>query len=120
VLVPSILRSVAGINEDVVVPVSRKVSSSGDGAEIAARVLDPKGDRAALMRSLRALPVVVPTEHSWQQVETWIERAARAGDRFGLSDLLVAALADELGGLVWSLDADFERMSALKFVRLYG
>lgn len=76
-------------------------------------------DRAALMRSLRALPVVVPTEHTWEQVETWIERAARAGHRFGLSDLLVAAMADEIGGLVWSLDADFERMRALKFVRLY-
>jgi predicted nucleic acid-binding protein len=78
-----------------------------------------QADRAVLMRSLRALPVVMPTEETWQQVESWIERAARAGDRFGLSDLLVAALADELGGLVWSLDADFQRMSALKFVRLY-
>ena len=78
-----------------------------------------QSDRAALMRSLAALPVVMPTDQTWQQVETWVERAARGGHRFGLSDLLVAALADELGGLVWSLDADFQRMSTLKFVRLY-
>jgi predicted nucleic acid-binding protein len=79
-----------------------------------------RADRAALKRALTALPVVVPTEQTWQRVEQWIEKAADAGQRFGLPDLLVAALADDLGALVWSLDADFVRMARLKLVRLYG
>mgnify|MGYP001379926879 CR=1 FL=1 len=33
--------------------------------------------------------------------------------------LLIGALARETGSLVWSLDADFERMSGLGFVDLY-
>jgi predicted nucleic acid-binding protein len=32
---------------------------------------------------------------------------------------LIAALASEIGGLVWSLDRDFERMTQLKLVALY-
>ena len=79
-----------------------------------------RADRPALKRGLSALPVVMPTEQTWQLVERWIERAADAGQRFGLPDLLIAALADELGALVWSLDADFVRMARLKLVRLYG
>ena len=79
-----------------------------------------RADRPALKRALTALPVVVPTEQTWQLVEQWIEKAADAGQRFGLPDLLIAALADELGALVWSLDADFARMATLKLVRLYG
>jgi hypothetical protein len=34
--------------------------------------------------------------------------------------LFVSILADELGGLVWSLDSDFERLEKLKLVRLYS
>ena len=49
----------------------------------------------------------------------WIERAADAGQRFAISDLLIASLAAEIGGLVWSLDKDFERMERLKLVSLY-
>jgi hypothetical protein len=33
--------------------------------------------------------------------------------------LLIARLAHDIGGLVWSLDSDFERMARLKLVRLY-
>lgn len=79
-----------------------------------------RADRAALKRALSALPVVAPSEQTWQLVERWIETAADAGQRFGLADLLIAALADELGALVWSLDADFVRLAKLKLVRLYG
>ncbi len=79
-----------------------------------------RADRPALKRALSALPVLVPTEETWQLVERWIETAADAGQRFGLPDLLIAALAEELGALVWSLDADFARMAKLKLVRLYG
>ena len=86
--------------------------------ELAASVASK--DRSAFKRALAALPVVVPSPSTWQIVERWIEPAADAGHRFGLKDLPIAALADEIGGLVWSLHSDFERMAALKLVGLYG
>lgn len=76
--------------------------------------------RDELKRSLAALPVVVPTEHTWSLVQAWTESAANAGFRFGLTDLLIAALAEEVGALVWSLDADFQQLAALNLVRLYA
>jgi len=78
-----------------------------------------RSERAALKRALTALPVVAPTDETWLLMDRWIEQAANAGQRFALTDLLIAALAEELGALVWSLDADFERMSAAGLVRLY-
>ena len=75
--------------------------------------------RAAFRRSLTSLPVVRPTDDTWAVVERWVEQAADAGHRFGLADLLIAALAYELGGSVWSLDADFDRMATLGFVQAY-
>ncbi|MGQ0735619.1 MAG: PIN domain-containing protein [Acidobacteriota bacterium] len=77
-------------------------------------------DRAALRRALASLPLVLPTEDTWKLVESWIEPAARAGYRFGIADWLIAAMASELGALVWSLDKDFEQLAALKLVQLYG
>jgi predicted nucleic acid-binding protein len=76
-------------------------------------------DRPRLRRALSALPVVYPTEATWPIIDEWIGRAGRAGQRFGFGDLLIGALAHELGALVWSLDEDFTRMSRLKFVGLY-
>ncbi len=76
-------------------------------------------DRAALRRALSGLPVLVPGEETWAQLARWVDAAADAGERFAVTDLLIAALADEVGGLVWSRDADFARMARLKFVRLY-
>ena len=78
-----------------------------------------RSTRAALTRALTALPVVAPTDETWALMERWIEQAANVGQRFALTDLLIAALAEELGGLVWSLDADFERMEQLGLVRRY-
>lgn len=78
-----------------------------------------KDQRPALRRALSALPVIAPTDETWPLIERWIDQAANAGHRFSLTDLLIAALADEVGALVWSLDADFERMAAIGFVRLY-
>jgi predicted nucleic acid-binding protein len=75
--------------------------------------------RAAFRRSVTALPIVRPTDATWAVVERWVDEAADAGHRFGLSDLLIAALAHELTALVWSLDADFKRMAALGFVQTY-
>ena len=76
-------------------------------------------DRSAFKRALEALLVVVPSEDTWRIIGSWIEPAADAGHRFAITDLLIAGLAHELGGLVWSLDADFERLASLGFVSLY-
>ena len=62
----------------------------------------------------------MPTEDTWKPLAEWIQRAADAGQHFTLTDLLIAALAEEIDALVWSLDTDFERMERLKMVRLYG
>jgi predicted nucleic acid-binding protein len=79
-----------------------------------------KHDRKAHRAAFSALPQVVPTEETWQPLTDWIARAADAGERFTISDLLIASLAVEIGGLVWSLDKDFERMERLNIVSLYA
>jgi len=61
----------------------------------------------------------VPTEETWAPLPGWIQQAAKAGERFSLTDLLIASLATGIGGLVWSLDADFVRMEHLKLVSRY-
>jgi len=76
-------------------------------------------DRKHLKRLLTALPVAYPTKETWQRMDGWAELAHDRGDRFGVGDLLIAAMAKEAGALVWSLDADFARMERLKFVDLY-
>jgi predicted nucleic acid-binding protein len=75
-------------------------------------------DRRQLRAALTSLPVIYPTDETWAVVEGWVEVAAQKGERFSVNDLLIAALADEVGALVWSLDKDFERMEKLEFVRL--
>ena len=77
-------------------------------------------DRRAFMHGLSGLPVVVPTEDTWKLMESWIPVAADRGHRFALTALLIAALAHEIGALVWSLDEDFERLERLKLVRTYS
>ena len=75
--------------------------------------------RTALTRALAALPVARPTDETWTQVERWGEVAARAGQHFAITDLMIAALTRDVGGLVWSLDGDFQRMADLGFVQHY-
>ena len=61
-----------------------------------------------------------PTDDTWAVLYGWIDKAADAGQRFSIPDLLIAAMANEIGGLVWSLDQDFERMERLGFINLYS
>ena len=77
-------------------------------------------DRARFRRVYGALPQLHPTEETWAIIPEWVERARDAGETFGLIDLLIASMTAEIGGLVWSLDKDFERMERLKIVSLYS
>ena len=76
-------------------------------------------ERRGFARAFGALVQLVPTEETWHPLPGWIQDAAAAGERFGLTDLLIASLATNIGGLVWSLDDDFARMERLKFVSRY-
>jgi predicted nucleic acid-binding protein len=75
--------------------------------------------RTQFRRGLSALPLLVPSEETWRLIESWVETAASAGFRFAVTDLLIAGLTSEVGGLAWSLDADFAAMESLGLVRLY-
>lgn len=77
-------------------------------------------DRPAFVRGLSALPVLRPSPETWDLIERWIPAAADKGRRFGLSDWLIAALASEIGALVWSLDDDFEQLERLRMAQLYS
>jgi predicted nucleic acid-binding protein len=75
--------------------------------------------RQPLRRALTALPILYPTDATWTLIDRWVEQGHKRGARFGLGDLLIAAIAHEADALLWSLDADFERMERLGFVELY-
>jgi len=77
-------------------------------------------DRAALARGLSALPLPRPSADTWALVERWVPTAADKGQRFGLADWLIAALAREIEALFWSLDAEFDALEKLKIVHLYS
>jgi predicted nucleic acid-binding protein len=76
-------------------------------------------DQSALARALSALPLLQPSDDTWRLVERWVSTGADRGQRFALSDLLIAALAAEIGGLIWSLDEDFKRLEQLKLIERY-
>ena len=87
----------------------------------------PQSPRASVFQTLLdgdlvavALPVLRPSDETFRLMETWIEPAADAGFRFGVTDLTIAALAREIEALVWALDEDFEAMEELGMVRLYA
>jgi predicted nucleic acid-binding protein len=77
-------------------------------------------DRARLRKLLTALPLAYPTDDTWSTMDHWSARARDEGEKFGVGDLLIAALAREAGALVWSLDTDFDRMARLGLIDLYS
>jgi predicted nucleic acid-binding protein len=78
-----------------------------------------RADRPRLRQVLSGLPVLVPDDRTWLRIDRWIDRAGDAGERFGIGDLLIAAIAAGRDAEVWSLDHDFARMARLGFVRLH-
>lgn len=78
-----------------------------------------RGDRVRLRASLDALPRFFPDEATWDRLDTWVAAASDACHRFGVADLLIAAIAADHGGALWSREQDFERMGRLGFVRLH-
>lgn len=75
--------------------------------------------RRRLRRALSALPLLYPGEATWDRIDGWIDRAGGAGQRFGVADLLIAAIAADHGATLWSADADFARMARLGFVSIH-
>lgn len=78
-----------------------------------------RGNRSRLRSLLSALPVFYPARETWDRVGQWVSRASDRGDRFGVADLLIASIAADRQGRLWSLDLDFRRMARLEFVELY-
>ncbi len=72
-----------------------------------------------LRRALSGLPVLFPTGATWHRIDGWVARAGARGHRFGVGDLLIAAIAADRGLPLWSLDNDFQRMQRLGFVETY-
>jgi len=78
-----------------------------------------QGDWPRLRRVLGALPLLIPSDSTWKRIEGWIEKTVSKGARFGVADLLIAALAADWGAQLWSLDIDFRRMQDFGFIRLH-
>ncbi len=75
--------------------------------------------RRHLKETFAVLPVLYPSRATWKLIEDWIEAAARRGERFGIADLMIGALAAEAGAAVWSLDVDFARLGRLRFIEIF-
>lgn len=72
-----------------------------------------------IRRALEGLPTIYPSRDTWSLAERMVERAVARGERFGLGDLLLGAIAAERGGRIWSLDGDFARMASLGLIKLF-
>ena len=78
------------------------------------RVQEPR-----LRRALSGLPVLFPTDATWDRIDGWVGRAGDRGHRFGGGDLLIAAIAAEHGRPLWAWDNDFRRMERLGFIEAF-
>jgi predicted nucleic acid-binding protein len=78
-----------------------------------------RSDLPRLSRTLSALPIYFPNDSTWGRIEGWLETIKAAGERFGIGDLLIAAIAAENQVAIWSLDSDFARMAKLKLIELH-
>lgn len=76
-------------------------------------------EQPLLRKVLSALRRPLPTKTTWKTMENWTALCAKKGHRFGMGDLLIAAISVENGASVWSLDQDFARMAKLKLVSEY-
>ncbi len=72
-----------------------------------------------LQRELSALPTYYPQRDAWETIHLWLEHAIAKGERFGFGDLLIASIAVQQKGQLWSLDSDFKRMGKLGWLDLY-
>jgi predicted nucleic acid-binding protein len=97
--------------DDVAIPVPVRIEILSGAA---------RADLPRLHRLLSALPLLLPSGATWPCMETWAQRAAAVGLRFGVGDLIIAAIAAEQGMRVWSLDSDFDRMRKLGWIEMYG
>ena len=73
-------------------------------------------EQPRLRKALTGLPVLAITDDTWAMVDRWI---GEVGEAFSVPDLLIAAVAREIGALVWSLDGDFARMEHAGLIQLY-
>jgi len=76
-------------------------------------------DRPRLRRLFSALPTFFPDGETWKLIDSWLDKASRAGEQFGFADLLIGALAAQQGSAVWSLDSDFPRMAACGLLQVH-
>jgi predicted nucleic acid-binding protein len=76
-------------------------------------------DRPLLRNLLSALPLLYPTAATWKRIDSWLDRAGKAGEHFGFADLLIASIAVEWKAPVWSLDKDFARMGRLGLISVH-
>jgi predicted nucleic acid-binding protein len=79
-----------------------------------------RNEQGRLIKSLDALPTFIPQAKTWNLIDSLAVSASAKGDRFGVVDMLIAAISKENSGTLWSLDGDFLRMEKLGFLKSYS
>jgi len=78
----------------------------------------PPQERRRLQRVLSALPVYYPTKATWTRLDGWIRQAGEAA--FAPGDLLIASIAADHKGELWTRDRTFTQMAMHGFVELHA